>query len=251
MTSGFPRWDEILPVSADQGFRTSLWVLLVLLMTVPTAAAVAYFILLEDSAPLVQQIAYGTGKVVMVLPAAWFCLVDRGRLRWSLPSPSDIRDGLTFGIIVFLGMLVIYFGLLKPSGVLDFAAPAIQQKLIGFGMVTTVRFVAFALVISLLHSALEEYYWRWFVFGKLRQKIPATWAAVIASAAFTGHHIVILGRYFGWLNPAPWLFSLGVFLGGVIWCAMYHRSRSLYGPWISHALIDAAIFVVGYDLAFP
>jgi len=238
-------------VSADQGFRTSLWVVLVLLMTVPTVAAVAYFILLENAAPFVQQIAYAVGKVVMALPAAWFCLVERGRLRWSLPRPSDIRDGLGFGIIVFLGMLVIYFGLLKPSGILDFAAPAIQQKLIGFGMVTTVRFVAFAIVISLLHSALEEYYWRWFVFGKLRQKIPATWAAVIASAAFTGHHIVILGRYFGWLNPTQWLFSVGVFLGGVIWCAMYHRSRSLYGPWISHALIDAGIFVVGYDLAFP
>jgi membrane protease YdiL (CAAX protease family) len=238
-------------VSADQGFRTSLWILLVLLMTVPTGAAVVYFILLENAAPLVQQVAYATGKVVMVLPAVWFCLVEGGQFHWRLPRPFEIRDGLAFGIIVFLGMLVIYFGLLKPSRILDLAAPVIQQKLLGFGMVTTVRFVAFAIVISLLHSALEEYYWRWFVFGKLGERIPATWAAIIASAAFTGHHIVILGRYFGWLNPAQWLFSLAVFLGGVIWCAMYHRSRSLYGPWISHALIDAAIFVVGYDLAFP
>ena len=30
---------------------------------------------------------------------------------------------------------------------------------------------------------------------------------------------------------------------------MYARSDSLYGPWISHCFVDAAIFVVGYDLA--
>lgn len=238
-------------MSADRNLRTILWGLLVLLMTVPTAAAIAYFILLENSAPLIQQVAYAGGKVVMVLPAAWFCLVERGQLRWSPPRPSHIRDGLAFGMTVFLGMLAIYFGLLKPFGTLDYAAPAIQQKLVGFGLMTTVHFVVFAIVISLIHSAFEEYYWRWFVFGKLRENIPVSWAAVIASAAFTGHHVVILGRYFGWLSPVQWLFSFGVFLGGVIWCAMYHRSRSLYGAWISHALIDAAIFVVGYDLAVP
>ena len=30
---------------------------------------------------------------------------------------------------------------------------------------------------------------------------------------------------------------------------IYARSDSLYGPWISHCFVDAAIFVVGYDLA--
>jgi len=217
-------------------------------MTVPTAAAVAYFILLENAPPFVQQAAYGVGKTVMAVPAIWFFLIERGRIRWQLPRVRDIRDGLAFGILVFGGMLAIYFGILKPAGSLDFAAPAIQQKLVGFGLVTTTRYAAFGVVISLLHSALEEYYWRWFVFGRLRDRIAPTWAAMIASAAFTGHHVVILGRYFGWLSPGQVLFSLGVFVGGVIWCAMYHRSRSLYGPWISHALIDAAIFVVGYDL---
>ena len=233
----------------DQHHRRLFLAVLLVLMTVPTAAAVAYFVLLEDAPSFVQQIAYGIGKSVMAAPAIWFLLVERGRMRWSLPHPSDIRDGLVFGIVVFVGMVAIYFGILKPAGYLDFAAAAIQQKLTGFGLVTTARYVLFAVVISVLHSALEEYYWRWFVFGRLRNEIPAGWAAVLASVAFTGHHVVILGRYFGWISPGQVLFSLGVFVGGVIWCIMYHRSRSLYGPWISHALIDAAIFVVGYDLA--
>ncbi|MGQ9505907.1 MAG: CPBP family intramembrane glutamic endopeptidase [Thermogutta sp.] len=228
--------------------RRILWGLLLLLMTVPTAAAVIYFILVENTSPLLQQTAYVSGKAVMALPAVWFFLVERGKLRWVPPQASQIRNGLAFGMIVFGGTLLIYYGLLKPAAVLDFARPAIQEKIAGFGLTTPIRFAAFALIISLAHSALEEYYWRWFVFGRLRGQIPVAWAASLASVAFTGHHVVILGRYFGWLSPGQMIFSLAVFLGGIIWCAMFHRSRSLYGPWISHALIDAAIFVVGYDL---
>ena len=41
---------------------------------------------------------------------------------------------------------------------------------------------------------------------------------------------------------------MGVAVGGGVWCWIYQRSHSLLGPWLSHALIDAAIFVVGYRL---
>jgi uncharacterized protein len=38
--------------------------------------------------------------------------------------------------------------------------------------------------------------------------------------------------------------------GGAFWAWLYHRSGNLIAPWLSHALIDAAIFTVGYDLTF-
>jgi len=37
-------------------------------------------------------------------------------------------------------------------------------------------------------------------------------------------------------------------VGGTVWAWAYHRSGSLVGPWLSHAAIDAAIFLVGYDM---
>jgi membrane protease YdiL (CAAX protease family) len=37
-------------------------------------------------------------------------------------------------------------------------------------------------------------------------------------------------------------------VGGAFWAWLYHRSRSLWGPWLSHALVDATIFVIGWDL---
>ena len=37
-------------------------------------------------------------------------------------------------------------------------------------------------------------------------------------------------------------------IGGAFWAWLYHRSESLYAPWISHCLVDLAIFLVGYDM---
>ena len=45
-------------------------------------------------------------------------------------------------------------------------------------------------------------------------------------------------------------FSASVAIGGAVWAWLYDRSGSLLGPWLSHILIDAAIFIIGYDLIF-
>ena len=68
------------------------------------------------------------------------------------------------------------------------------------------------------------------------------------SLAFALHHVIVLAFYFGWRSPATVAFSLGVALGGAVWAWIYHRSGSLLGPWLSHAVVDAAIFAVGYQL---
>jgi membrane protease YdiL (CAAX protease family) len=60
--------------------------------------------------------------------------------------------------------------------------------------------------------------------------------------------VLVLAKYFGWDSPATWLFSAGVAIGGVVWAVVYQRSKSLLGPWLSHLLVDAAIFAIGWDL---
>ena len=39
-----------------------------------------------------------------------------------------------------------------------------------------------------------------------------------------------------------YLLALSVAIGGVIWASLYKRCGSLIPGWISHALVDAAIF---------
>ena len=64
------------------------------------------------------------------------------------------------------------------------------------------------------------------------------------------HHVIVLARYFGWGSPMTIAFSLGVAIGGVVWAELYRRSGTLLGPWLSHALVDAAIFIIAFHLTF-
>ena len=71
---------------------------------------------------------------------------------------------------------------------------------------------------------------------------------VISSVGFMAHHVILLSVYFGWGSPLTYLFSLAVAVGGAFWAWLFAASRSLLGPWLSHMLVDAAIFLIGYDL---
>ena len=44
--------------------------------------------------------------------------------------------------------------------------------------------------------------------------------------------------------------ACALLVGGAVWAWVYHRTRSLAATWLSHALVDAAILMVGYDLLF-
>jgi membrane protease YdiL (CAAX protease family) len=148
-------------------------------------------------------------------------------------------------------MFALYFGLLRDSSLLRIHPDALRQKLAEFGLETPARFLLFAVLISVAHSLLEEYYWRWFLFGRLRRHMPATAAAGLSSAGFLLFHLIDLDRLFPgrfWMLSLPLGLCVGV--GGLMWCALYQRSRTVASPWVSHLLVDLAMFAVGYDLCF-
>ena len=206
----------------------------------------------RDWPPLVQQTAYALGKLVLLtLPLPWL-LFWRGAV--ALPNGGregrrrGIWEGLAFGLIVAAAILAGYRFWLEPAGLLMPAGRAIAAKVSHFGIAGPAGFVAMSVFYALVHSLLEEYYWRWFVFGQMRRFLPPAAAIALSSLAFGLHHVIVLAFYFGWRSPATMVFSLGVALGGAIWAWIYHRSGSLLGPWLSHAVVDAAIFAVGYQL---
>jgi membrane protease YdiL (CAAX protease family) len=71
---------------------------------------------------------------------------------------------------------------------------------------------------------------------------------VAAALAFTAHHVIALAAQFNW--GVTLLGSLGVFSGGAAWSWLYLRYRSIWPGYISHAMVDVAIFVIGYGLIF-
>ncbi len=215
----------------------------------PTLLTFTYFVWLAERPSGVQQSVYTIGKVLQfAFPAVWVYLIVRRRPHKPRPDRSGIRLGLSFGILVVVGMIGLYFGWLKPAGHLDGLKAMVQAKVTDLGLRSLGKYLALGIFYSLVHSFLEEYYWRWFVFAQLRQRLSLPWSVTVSSLGFMAHHVILLATFFGWTSPLAYLFSAAVALGGAAWAWIYDRSGSLIGPWLSHMLVDAGIFLIGYDL---
>jgi len=216
----------------------------------PSLLTLVYFVVLSEAARPVQQGVYVVGKALQFgLPV--FLLLRRHPRPWSLawPSGRGAALGVAFGLAVLVAGLALHHGVLVPHRVLDGApAAAIRAKVLGFGVTGPWRFLALGAFYSLVHSAAEELYWRGFVFGGLREVCRPGRAALWSSAGFTAHHVILLSVFFGWGSPWTWALSFAVGLGGAFWAWLYQRSGSLVGPWLGHLLVDAAIFLIGWDL---
>ena len=145
-------------------------------------------------------------------------------------------------------MFVIYFAWLQHMHVGQKMLEAVQTKVQGMGLASVWMFVGMGVFYALIHSLLEEYYWRWFVFRYLKRLVPTTIANIISSLGFMAHHVMLLGFFLGWNEPLTYVFSLGIAVGGAVWAWIYDRTGSLVAPWISHMIVDAGIFALGYFL---
>ncbi|MGQ9575526.1 MAG: CPBP family intramembrane glutamic endopeptidase [Thermoguttaceae bacterium] len=218
----------------------------------PSLVAWLYFVVLADAPGAWAQGVYTAGKAIQFsFPLVWALAAERWRPTGRRLVGAGVAPGLGFGGLVLAAMLAVYHLGLKPGAYLGAARPEIREKLALFGVDSTVKYLALAAFYSLVHSGLEEYYWRWFVFGRLRRAVAWPVALLVSSIGFMAHHVIVLGTYFGWGWPGTWFFSLGVAAGGAVWAWIYHQSGSLAGPWLSHLLVDAAIFMIGWDLAGP
>ena len=58
-------------------------------------------------------------------------------------------------------------------------------------------------------------------------------------------------RFISPINRTGWRsFPFASAWGAQIWAWLYETTGALYASWISHLLIDAAIFAIGYHMAF-
>jgi membrane protease YdiL (CAAX protease family) len=196
--------------------------------------------------------AYLVSKFIQFgFPLVWVAALERHRLRLSIPSFKGLAFGVGFGLLVGALLFLAYYGILAGNPMLSDTAARVRDKLILFRADTPTRYLCLGLFIAGLHPLLEEYYWRWFVFGELRRRVAVGVAIVLSSLAFMAHHVIVLGVYFPQhFVTAVMPFSLCVAVGGAVWAWLYQRTGTIYSAWISHLLIDAAILAVGYDLVF-
>jgi len=229
--------------------QNSRWAAVVFALVLPTFVTLAYFVWAESFAPHIQQTTYLIAKVIQFgFPVFWVCWICRQRLHLRPSSAQGIGVGVVFGLAVAVAMFGLYQGWLKSSDLYANAEGVIRQKITGMDLDQPWKFITLGVFYSLFHSLLEEYYWRWFVFGQLRELVRFWPAVAISSLGFMAHHVIVVGAYFGMASLETWLISFSVALGGAFWAWLYQRSGSLVGPWLSHLLVDSAIFAIGYDI---
>ncbi|MEM9018149.1 MAG: CPBP family intramembrane glutamic endopeptidase, partial [Verrucomicrobiota bacterium] len=213
-------------------------------MVLPFIASFFYFVLFPGTS--FGTACYSGIKVWLLLwPfVAVLLLLREPLINRSLTKRhrASLFPGFLSGILV-VGLLFFLVKGTPLSGVLDENAENIADRIHDLGIAE--HYLWFALFISFFHAALEEFYWRWFVFGQLSRVIAIPLAHLIAAAAFASHHVVVLSQFF----PLGWAFFLGfcVGVGGFVWSWLMNRYHSLLGAWVSHMIIDLGLMWIGWE----
>ncbi|MYB18440.1 MAG: CPBP family intramembrane metalloprotease [Holophagales bacterium] len=242
------RSGENEPIAARR--RGLWWAILGAAMTLPTVASLAYFVWLEGTA-WVAPVYLGAKAIQFAGPIVALTALLAAAFGPARPGRS-IALGLGTGIAGAGFTWLAYAVLFRGGEMAATAAGAITVKLADFHLDTLERYVVAALLISFVHSWLEEVYWRAFVYGRLRSLTSSRSSHLVAAIGFAAHHVVVIGVYLGDASVLLLtLMSLPVVFGGVLWSFLYRATGNrLLAPWLSHVCLDLAIMAVGYDLIF-
>jgi hypothetical protein len=219
--------------------------LLALLLLVPaqSIATIAFYWFFDTAAGKISVAALRLW--IVLLPVLWLKFVDREKTSWSPPRLGGFGTAVALGVAISVSIVAAFaiadhFGAIQSDKIAGSAART--------GLNHLSSFIIGAIYWITLNSLAEEYVWRWFVFRKFEILIGGKLAVIAAALAFTAHHVTVLAAQFDW--PITLAGSLGVFTGGAIWSWLYLRYRSIWPGYVSHAIVDTAIFVIGYRLIF-
>jgi len=226
------------------------WPTMVAALGVPLLCALAYVVWIPHGNGG-RSIWFATKIWVLGYPLFFFGLIGLGGLvrredrvaKWPSWRVVILTGLLSGTAIALVGWLMV----LTPVGeIVSNNKENLVKKARDLGFDTPRRFLMVATFITLLHSAMEEYYWRWFVYGHLRQMVGHWPGHLLASVAFTGHHLVLMSVLFP--LPLALFLSFLVGLGGLIWTLMYEWQGTVLGCWLSHLVVGAFLMIVGYRL---
>ena len=230
--------------------RTRILFAVIPAMVVPFIGALFYIVILLGT-PLGKMIFAATKGFTLVWPVVAMVAVERRPITPGLSNLSKHLRAIPLGLVsgaVIGGLIVGLFDWTPLGDYVRVHHEAVREKLMNLGLQSPAIYVIFGACLALFHSLLEEYFWRWYVFGRLSQFISEPPAIFLAGLAFALHHYVALGAYFPvWLVA---LLGTSVGVGGGFWCWLYRRQGTLVGAWVSHMLVDVAILYIGYKLIF-
>ena len=229
-------------VLSMEGRRAAI-IAMILVGAAPSISTLCSFVANDGIAS--QAIFVLTKLWLLCFPLFWLLKVDGGTISWSKPQHGGYLMSIGLGVGMSVLMIIAWLLLgdaidvellsdaLEPVGLMD-------PKVYFLGMVYWI----------VINSLLEEYVFRWFLVTKSEELVGEGKPAIVLSAlVFVAHHTVALA-VFGFPWWANLIASLALFVGGIVFSWLYVRYRSVWMPYIAHAICDVAVFGVGAIILF-
>lgn len=187
--------------------------------------------------------AFAASKLwLVVAPLAWLLLVEKRRPRAPRFSWGGMLAANLTGAVIFVAIGGAW--LLFARERVDAAAMAALMR--EAGLTSGWLYLAAAVYWCTVNSLIEEYFWRWWVYERLRAFAPAAAAVALCGVLFTAHHVFALNAYLPWGLTV--VASLGVLTGGLTWSWIYARHGNLWAAYVSHVWADVVIFWIGWEV---
>ena len=219
---------------------------LIALFLVGLAPTVSIFISFGTDGGIISQIAYVLSKLwLVVIPLIWYLKIDKGQLSLSKPKQGGYAVAVGLGSGMSALILLTWFMLgdkIDGSLLRDAVEPV--------GLLDVRLYIGGVIYWTVFNSLLEEYVFRWFLVVKSEDLVGTGTPAILLSAfIFVIHHTFAL-LFFGFPWWANLLASVSLFIGGAIFSWLYIRYRSVWMPYIAHAICDIAVFSIGAMIIF-
>ena len=219
---------------------------LIALLLVGLAPTVSIFISFGTDGGIISQIAYVLSKLwLVVIPLIWYLKIDKGQLSLSKPKQGGYAVAVGLGSGMSALILLTWFMLgdkIDGSLLRDAVEPV--------GLLDVRLYIGGVIYWTVFNSLLEEYVFRWFLVVKSEALVGTGAPAILLSAfIFVIHHTFAL-LFFGFPWWANLLASVSLFIGGAIFSWLYIRYRSVWMPYIAHAICDIAVFSIGAMIIF-
>ncbi len=215
---------------------------LALILPAPCLSALVGLILGKGA---IGAVLWALAKVwMLVLPLWWRVKVDGEPLSFSPARKGGLGVAAALGLVIS-AIIVGAWLIIGPTWIEPGALRAAVEPV---GLTNPAIYLGVAAFWILGNSVLEEYVYRWFVYERATGLVGRRWAMVLSAGAFVLHHALSMAAFFDWKTTT--LCCVGVFVGGLIWSWLYDRYQTLWAPYLSHAIVDVAVFAVGGAMIF-
>jgi len=219
--------------------------LLAILLLVPAPSVGVLAAMWLWAGPVGQAIWSASKLYLALFPLGWHRLVERQPIAWSPPRHGGWGMGAATGLGIALALGLGWWCL--GSRWVDLEAA--RKVLVEAGLGSAGLYLGACFYWITINSLIEEYVWRWFVFEKLEIATGSGRFAVLGSGLFFSlHHGLATASFLAW--PLALGAALGCFIGGALWSWLYLRYRSIWPAYLSHAIVDVAVFAIGWHILF-